>query len=120
MICTVHKPIAYSADIRPEDTERAQKTVSASLFPSEQAPLAIDFAGTCPRCGDAFETRHWLLAVSPGLRLTTLALQSFAGNLTETGDITVDLDCSCDVEHPNHPKDATGCGARFRIRATWP
>jgi hypothetical protein len=122
----VHEPIAYCAEIRPEDTERAQKTVTASLFPNEQAPYAIDFSGKCPRCGDNFESRHWLFAVSSGLRSTTLELETFARNflakntLTDTGDITVELDCACNVDHPNRPEDVSGCGARFRIRATWP
>src|SRR5690348_6019414 len=122
----VHKPIAYSTDIRPEDTERAEKTVTASLFPNEQTPYAIDFAGRCPRCGDPIEARHWLVAVSAGLRVTTPELESLAQEflaknaLTDTGDIAVDLDCSCGIEHPNRPKDVTGCGAHFRIRVTWP
>lgn len=121
----VHKPIPYSAEIRPEDTERAQKTVNATLFPTEQAPYAIDFSGKCPRCEDDFETRHWLVAVSAGLRLSALDMESFMrdyfekNKLTDAGDITVDLDCTCSVEHPNHPKGVIGCGSRFRMRPTW-
>lgn len=120
------KPILYSDDIRPQDTERALETMRLALFPNEINPLAIDFQGTCPRCGDRVQIRQWLVAVAGGLKMSDKQLEALASHLDELGidrsrgDETLDLTCSCDVTHPHCPKDKRGCGARFRVRVTWP
>jgi hypothetical protein len=120
------KPIKYSEEIRPQDTERAVRTVTAQLFPDEAKPWAVDFGGTCPRCGDAIGIRQWLLAVSGALKLNDKQMDALAAHLDtlginrSKGDESFDLTCSCTVEHPDRPQDKHGCGARFRVHVTWP
>lgn len=120
------KPIPYAGEIRPQDTERALQTVKPALFPNETRPWAVDFRGACPRCGDPIEIREWLIVVSGALKLNDRQKEALAAQLDELGvdrsrgDETFDLTCSCEVEHPHHPKDKRGCGARFRVRVTWP
>lgn len=93
------KPIRYAEDIRPEDTERAIQTVKPSLFPNETKPLAIDFGGACPRCGDPIQHREWLVAVAGSLRLNNIQMEALASHLDEIGvdlsrgDQTIDLTC---------------------------
>jgi hypothetical protein len=120
------KPIPYSSDVREQDTLKARETVGASLFPDEHSPVAIDFKGACPRCGHATACRAWLVAVSGALRLTAddaLKVASYVASLRRapsTGDQTFDISCACNVEHPKHPPDTSGCGAKFRLRVAWP
>lgn len=119
-------PIPYARDIRPEDTAEAMKTIAAALFPSETQPWAIDFQGTCPRCGDGIQIRKWIIAVAGALKVNDKQMEALGAELDKlgvdrsTGDETFDLTCSCDVDHPNRPRDKQGCGARFRVRVTWP
>ena len=63
------KPISYAEDIRQPDTERALETLTVALFPNETSPTAIDFQGTCPRCGDPIQIRRWIVAVAGALKL---------------------------------------------------
>ncbi len=122
----IPKPIAYSEDIRPHDTERALDTVTVKLVPDETKPWGVDFGGTCPRCGDAIQIRQWLVAVSGALKLNDAQMEALADQLNtlgvdrSTGDHSFDLACPCTVNHPHTPKDKRGCGARFRVRVTWP
>jgi len=119
------KPIPYADDVRPQDTEKALKTLTVSLVPNEIKPKAIDFGGRCPRCGDPFQHREWLVVVAAALKLNYLHMETLASGLDEIGidrshgDHTVDLTCSCDAAHPHRPKDKRGCGAHFRVRVTW-
>jgi hypothetical protein len=120
------KPIRYSEDIRAEDTERAAKTVKASLFPIETKPVAVDFGGTCPRCGHPIAHREWLVTVAPAFRLDAKQMEQLAYSLDDIdidrshGDQTFDLTCPCAEEHPHRPPGKKGCGARFRLRVVWP
>lgn len=120
------EPIPYAGDVRPQDTERALETVTVALFPNETNPLAIDFHGTCPRCGDRIQVRRWLVAVAGSLKMNDKQMEALASHLntlgvdSSRGDETFDLSCSCDVEHPHHLPGQQGCGARFRVRVTWP
>lgn len=118
--------MAYIEDVRPEDTERARETLTVVLFPNETSPRAIDFHGTCPRCGDRIHMRKWLIAVRGALKLNDKQMEALAARLEELGinqsrgDETFDLTCSCEVNHPQRPQEKRGCGARFRVRVTWP
>ena len=120
------RAIPYAEDIRPQDTEKALETVQATLFPDETNPWGIDFQGTCPRCGDPIQSRQWLIVVAGALKMNDMQREALASHLDQlgidrsSGDETFDLTCSCDVEHPHRPKDKHGCGARFRVRVTWP
>ena len=120
------KPITYCEDIRPHDTEKALDTVTVKLVPDEAKPWAVDFGGTCPRCDDAIQIRQWLVAVSGALKLNDAQMEALAAQLNtlgvdrSNGDHSFDLTCPCTVEHPHTPKDKRGCGARFRVRVTWP
>jgi hypothetical protein len=119
-------PIRYSEDIRAEDTEKALETVTVSLFPNEASPKAVDFQGTCPRCGDPIQIRQWLIVVAGALKMNDKQLEALASKLDELGvdrsrgDETFDLTCSCESAHPQRPKEKHGCGSRFRVRVTWP
>lgn len=120
------KPIPYAEDVRPQDTDRAVNTVKVALFPNETSPWAVDFRGSCPRCGDRIEIRQWLVAVVGALKMNEKQMEALASHLDHLGvdrsrgDETFDLMCRCDTEHPHHPPDSCGCGARFRVRVTWP
>jgi hypothetical protein len=120
------KLIAYSEDIRIQDTEKALETISVALFPNDNNPVAIDFKGTCPRCRHPIQMREWLIAVAGALKINDNQREAIATRLDEigidlsSGDETFDLTCSCDVGHPKCPKDRRGCGSRFRVRVTWP
>ena len=120
------KPIRYAEDVRPADTERARETLTVALFPNETKPVAVDFTGNCPRCGDPIQYREWLSVVAGSLRLNNAQMEAIASHLDELGvdrsrgDETIDLTCSCSIEHPRRPKEKQGCGARFRVRVTWP
>jgi hypothetical protein len=119
-------PIAYTEEIRARDTEKALETVQAKLFPNEERPWAIDFSGTCPRCGDPIEIRQWIVVVAGALKLNDAQRQAMAAHLDQLGidrsqgDETFDLTCTCEAAHPQRPKDKHGCGARFRVHVTWP
>jgi hypothetical protein len=119
------KLIRYAEDARPEDTERAFETVKPSLFPNETKPVAIDFSGTCPRCGHPIQHREWLVAVAGSLRVNNKQMEALLSHLDEIGidlsrgDETIDITCPCDEEHPGRPENKRGCGARFRVRVTW-
>jgi hypothetical protein len=119
-------PIAYTEEIRARDTEKALDTVHAKLFPNEERPWAIDFTGTCPRCGDPIEIRQWIVVVAGALKMNDTQRQAMAAHLDQLGidrsqgDETFDLTCTCEAAHPQRPKDKHGCGARFRVRVTWP
>jgi hypothetical protein len=119
-------PIVYSAEVRPQDTQMAMKTVQVSLFPNETKPVAIDFAGTCPRCGDAIRHREWIVVVAGAMRLNDMQREALSMHLDTIGvdrshgDQTVDLICTCAEPHPKRPKDKQGCGSRFRLRVIWP
>lgn len=120
------KPIRYSEEVRPEDTEAALQTLSVKLFPDETKPTAVEFTGNCPRCGDQIQAREWLIVVAGSLRLNGAQMEAIVSRLDELGvdrskgDETFDLTCTCGVLHPHRPKDKQGCGARFRVRVTWP
>lgn len=120
------KPIRYTEEVRPEDTERAQQTLTVTLFPDENKPAAVDFTGTCPRCDDQVHYREWLILVASSLRVNKTQMEAILAHLDEVGvdrshgDETFDLTCSCDIAHPNRPKDKQGCGATFRVRVSWP
>ncbi len=120
------KPIGYSEEIRAEDTKKALETITVSLFPNETKPKAVDFQGACPRCGDPLQIRQWLIVVAGALKLNDRQMEAIASKLDELGvdrsegDETFDLTCSCEVAHPHRPKEKHGCGARFRVRVTWP
>ena len=120
------KPLRYAEDVRPQDTEKARETVKAVLFPNETNPWAIDFQGTCPRCGDSIQDRKWIVAVAGAVRMNDKQMEALASHLDTLkvdrshGDATFDLTCSCEIKHPHSPQDKQGCGARFRVRVTWP
>jgi hypothetical protein len=119
-------PIRYSEEVRSEDTDNALRTLSVKLFPDESKPTAVEFTGTCPRCGDQIQAREWLIVVAGALRLNDAQMEALASRLDEVGvdrsrgDQTFDLSCTCSALHPSRPKDKHGCGARFRVRVTWP
>jgi hypothetical protein len=120
------RPIPYVEGIR-EDEERALETVKVSLFPNETSPVAIDFHGTCPRCGDELQPdRQWLVAVAGVRELNDEQIEALASDLdalgidTSHGDEPFELICSCNVKHPHGPPEKQGCGARFRVRVVWP
>ena len=120
------KVMPYSEEVRPQDTERALKTLTPALFPNETNPWAVDFEGTCPRCGDPIQTRKWLFTIGGASKLNDKQRKALATSLDElgidrsSGDESFDLTCSCNVAHPHCPKDKSGCGSRFRVRVTWP
>lgn len=120
------QPVPYSADVRPGDTARAMTTITPLLVPNEREPVAVEFAGHCPRCGDPFSAREWLVTVAGGIRLNDLQREALVRSMREagidfaSGDLSFDLTCDCDGAHPNRPKDTRGCGSRFRVRVTWP
>lgn len=119
-------PVDYSDTIREEDTIAALTTLKVSLFPDDTQAVAIDLEGKCPRCGDPVQYRRWLVTVAGASRMSKVEIESLVARFREIGigqpqgDETFDLSCTCDVIHPRHPKDKHGCGARFRIRVTWP
>jgi hypothetical protein len=120
------RPIPYSTDVRPEDTERAISTIMPALVPDESHPHAVEFSGSCPRCGDPFHHREWLVAVAGAAKLNDDQRSDLAKRLAELGvdqsrgDETFDLTCNCGVAHPRRPAGRHGCGARFRVRVSWP
>ena len=79
------KPIPYSKEVQPQDTDRALQTVKVSLFPNETNPWAIDFQGTCPRCGDPIYIRRWLVAVTGALKLNDKQMEALASQLDKLG-----------------------------------
>jgi hypothetical protein len=119
-------PIPYAAEPKPEDTINAMQTVAVALFPNETSPWAIDFQGSCPRCGHRIQIRKSIITVAGALKMNEKQMGALAAELDRqgvdlsTGDQTFDLICSCDVAHPNRPRDRRGCGAIFRVRVTWP
>lgn len=119
-------PVPYSTTIRPEDTQRAMQTVTATLYPDETRPKAVDFAGTCPRCGHAIASREWLIAVKAAAKMTAEQYEQLIDALDSldidrsTGDVQFDLTCRCTESHKGRPADKQGCGASFRVRVTWP
>jgi hypothetical protein len=72
------KPIRYAEYIQPQDTQRALETVKVSLFPNETKPVAIDFEGRCPRCGDPIRSREWLVVVAGALKLNNKQMEDLA------------------------------------------
>jgi hypothetical protein len=102
------------------------QTIAVALFPNEISPWAIDFQGTCPRCGDRIQIRKWVITVAGALKMNDSQMEALAAELDKqgvdrsSGDLSFDLTCSCDVQHPNRPRDRQGCGALFRVRVTWP
>ena len=119
-------PIPFDEGIRQADTDRAMQTLKPALIPDDAKPWAIDFSGTCPRCGDAISMRRWLFAVTGAVKMTDQEREALARTLDahgwdrSRGDETFDLECSCSAAHPGRPKDRLGCGARFRVRVSWP
>jgi hypothetical protein len=123
---TTEKPIRYSEGVRPEDTKEAMKTVTAALFPNEAKPYAVNFGGKCPRCKHETASRKWLFGVAAALKVNEKQMEDLAkaleqsGSEASSGDETFDLTCACTADHPMRPADKLGCGARFRVRVTWP
>jgi len=119
------KPVRYSDAVRPEDTEKAATSLTATLVPDDARPLAIDFGGSCPRCSDPIQVREWLVVVAGALKMNTKQMQSLASTLVDRGSIsqhgeeTFDLTCSCGIVHPDRPDGKIGCGARFSVQASW-
>jgi hypothetical protein len=116
------KLIPYSEEVRAADTENAMKTVKAALYPTDDNPIAVDFSGTCPRCGCALaQPREWLVAVAGSLKTNEKQLRALAEQLDNAnGDETFDLKCTCASAHPKRPDGKQGCGATFRLRVVWP
>lgn len=121
------KEISYSGEIMAEDTEKAMTSIEPTLIPTEAAPYAVDFAGECPRCGHGFHYRAWFVAIAGAARMSDEQRRALAEEITAlapehfgSGDETFDLVCDCEANHPNRPKDKTGCGAGFRLRVVWP
>jgi hypothetical protein len=116
------KPIPYSDEIRPEDTENAMKTVAVQMFPDEIKPYAVDYGGKCPRCADDIQGRQPIVAVAGAIRMSEDEIRNFMRDQEEqpSGDESFDVTCQCGVAHPKTPKDVRGCGARFTLRAVWP
>lgn len=103
------------------------ETVTATLFPTDESPLAVDLTGTCPRCNDALPgERRWLVAVAPATKMNDRQRKQLAAELENlgvdlsTGDETFQITCGCDGNHPGRPEDKKGCRARFNIRVRWP
>ena len=120
------KPAKYDPKVRAADTVRAQETVIPRLYPEDAMPLAVDFSGNCPRCGDRLSPeRRWLVAVSPAARLDEKQRQKIIAELRildidlSSGDETFDLTCGCEEDHPKHPANKRGCGATYRVRVAW-
>lgn len=122
----VRKPVAYDPVVRPADTEKALDTITVRLFPSDANPAAIDFGGACPRCAHPFAERKWLIVVAASMKMSESQMEALAARLDELGvdrsrgDESFDLLCDCDDAHTGRPRDERGCGARFRVRVTWP
>lgn len=120
------KPLPYSAIVRQQDTDRAVDTVTVALYPNESRPKAVDFGGSCPRCGHAVQEREWLVAVAAATKMTDQQREALIDRLDEmgldrsSGDLQFDLTCECGEDHPDRPADKQGCGASFRVRVTWP
>lgn len=123
---TAKKPLVYSEDVRPEDTKAAMRTVTVALIPDENSPYAVNFGGQCPRCNHDTASRKWLIAVAPALKVNDKQMEALAkvlresGTETSSGDESFDLTCACTEEHPKRPADKQGCGAKYRVRVTWP
>jgi hypothetical protein len=120
------RPIRYSEDIRPEDTQRALSTVIPSLFPDDKGAWAVDFAGRCPRCDDDLVSiRKWVVSISGAARIDDRTMEALVAVAPDDlgrpdGDETFDLRCSCTADHPGRSRGQSGCGSRFRVRVTWP
>lgn len=119
--------VPYDEEVRNDDTSRAVDTVTAALFPADESPLAIDLAGTCPRCSDVLpRERRWLVAVAPASKLNDRQRKKLANQLKKLGidlsegDETFRVTCGCDGFHPGRPEGKRGCGATFNIRVRWP
>lgn len=118
--------IPYSEDTRPEDTQQALLTVDPSLFPSDDGVWAVDFAGKCPRCADdLLPTRKWVVTISGAGWIDDRTMEALVAAAPDglgraTGDETFDLRCSCMQPHTGRTVQQLGCGARFRVRVTWP
>lgn len=119
--------LPYDEEVRSDDASRAMDTITATLFPGDESPLAVNLAGTCPRCGDALPgERRWLVAMAPAAKMNDRQRKQLAAELGELGvdlshgDETFPLTCRCDGNHPGRPKDKKGCGAKFNIRVRWP
>jgi hypothetical protein len=125
-MATERKPRKYDPTVRPADTERAMSTITPALIPTESKPFAIEFRGTCPRCDHPFSARKWIVAVAGSLKMSDDQRQQLIERLDELGvdlsqgDETFDLICDCSEKHGGQPESARGCGARFRVRVTWP
>jgi hypothetical protein len=120
------KPLKYDATVRPADTERAMTVITPRLVPTEARPHTVEFTGNCPRCDHPTESRTTLVTIAGALRMNADQRQKLMDRLDDlgvdlsTGDETFDLICDCSEHHGGHPENVRGCGARFRVRVTWP
>jgi hypothetical protein len=119
--------LRYSEEPREEYESQALHTIKPSLYPDDAEPLAVDLAGTCPRCEHGLPAaRRWLVAVSPITKLNDRDRRRLAADLRAAGvdlshgDETFELSCQCDEEHPGRPEGRKGCGATFDLRVVWP
>lgn len=117
----------YSEQSRAEDTSKAVGTISATLFPNDQEPLAVDLYGSCPHCADELvNLRRWIVAVSPAAKINDRDRKRLAAELrtmgidTSSGDETFELVCWCKDSHSGRPVGREGCGSRFTVRVRWP
>ncbi|GAA1114819.1 hypothetical protein GCM10009630_10270 [Kribbella jejuensis] len=118
--------IEYSEVVRPDDTEKAQSTITVGFFPDDRRPWAVDLGGRCPRCGhDQPESRHWLVAVAGASKFSQTQREQAEAEFAEldidlsSGDESFDLRCGCSEKHAHRPHGKSGCGAAYRVRVVW-
>lgn len=120
------RPLPYTREISPQDTQRAAEVLTPELVPNEVKPRMIRFSGSCPRCNDPMKVEHPLFLVRGSTDVTREQTDAIMDELDRlgidrsSGDESVDLECACGIAHPGSPKDSPNCGSRFRIRVVWP
>jgi hypothetical protein len=117
--------VLYSEETQIDNAE-AMRTITPTLVPNETEPLAIDFTGTCPRCGDELPAlRRWLVVVTPATKANDRQRKRLAAQLAKLGvdlshgDETFELTCWCNASHRRRPEGKAGCGVSFKVRVTW-
>ncbi len=85
--------------------------LSVEFHPDDNSPDHADVTGDCPRCAHRIQFQRTLTAVlDQGTRGLQTRPDPVAGRR-----YTIDVVCSCTVDHEDAPPNVTGCGAVFRI-----
>lgn len=118
------KPLKYTDKVDAAWSANAVHTFQVTSIPDSD-PIVLDLDGRCPRCQDAMQDRHWLIAFSGVSSMTLDSAVQAREALRKTGVMDGPLlpaefsvQCCCKIKHPD-PLGRTGlsgCGAIWRMR----